>query len=82
MADAKKMTFGARKVYVIELEDGLQLRDNEGQDRYFIEWDRCDSPETILHWCCQLAGKNWVTPMHFRQFVLAATNRFGIDINW
>lgn len=69
--------------YIVKHQNGIYFKNQGGNIRgYCVEWGRCDTPEQILHWVCQLAGKTWVNPFLLRQFLQAATARAGIEINW
>jgi len=38
-------------------------------DPYSIERSRIDNPLKLLHWCCHLAGKRWMSKHDLKRFI-------------
>ncbi len=53
-----------------------------GGYEYWIDSDRCDTPEKILAWVLHLAPKTWVTAEVLRQFVQLATSINNVKVDW
>ena len=45
---------------------------------YDVELNRCDTPEKILSWICQLLGKTWMTNLILDRFITLASENAGI----
>ena len=66
---------GRETVYVEG--DAIIIRLPQG-DFYDIELNRCDTPEKILSWICQLLGKTWMTNLILERFITLASANAGI----
>jgi hypothetical protein len=47
---------------------------------YWIDFDRCDTPEKILGWAEHLAEKTWVNTTLLRTFIRSAAHRINCHI--
>ncbi len=47
---------------------------------YFIEWDRINTHEKLIHWVHHLVGKNWVTTETIEDLINAVDRKFSLGI--
>ena len=48
--------------------------------KYFIELDRCDTPNKLLHWIYHLLGKVWMTTELLENFIVKVAKYHNFDI--
>lgn len=49
-------------------------------EHYFIEIERCDTPEKLIEWIRHLCYKSWVTTAHIQDLIMLAEKHAGIKI--
>ena len=80
MSDVKPAA-PATRLHRRTLELGL-IRERDGKEVYFVDLERCDTPEKLLSWCLHLCGKSFVTRRHIKELIRAAEETQGVRIDY